>query len=66
MTGVVIVMVYTAVADLPAVAVTETVKVPGAFGVPLIVAPESARPPGSPLTAQVTVPAPPVAAKVKL
>jgi hypothetical protein len=67
MTGALIVMVYVCVADVPdvlAVAVTVTLKVPDSFGVPLIVAPDCVSPPGSPLTAHVMVPVPPVAVKV--
>jgi hypothetical protein len=67
MTGEVIVMLYVAVADVPAVAVTLTLKVPDAVGVPLIVPPaDIASPPGSPLAVQVAVPVPPVAVRVAL
>lgn len=60
-------MVYVAVAFVPAVAVTVTVKLPDAVGVPLIVPAELiVSPPGSPLAAQVMVPVPPVAATVAL
>jgi hypothetical protein len=54
-------------ADVPALAVTVTLKLPAAVGVPLIVPAELiASPPGSPLAAHVMVPAPPVAATVAL
>ena len=60
-------MVYVAVAFVPAAAVTVTVKLPDAVGVPLIVPAELiVSPPGSPLAAHVMVPVPPVAATVAL
>jgi hypothetical protein len=66
-TGVVIVMLSVFDADVPAVAVTVTLKVPEAVGVPLITPAELIdRPPGSPLADQVIVPVPPVAARVAL
>jgi hypothetical protein len=65
MTGALIVMVYVCVADVPAVAVTATLKVPDAAGVPLIVPAELiVSPSGSPLAVHVAVPVPPVAVKV--
>ncbi len=67
MTGVVIVMEKVFDADVPAVAVTVTLKVPDAVGVPLIVPPaEMLSPPGSPLAVHVAAPVPPVAARVAL
>jgi hypothetical protein len=55
------------VADVPAVAVTVTLKVPDAAGVPLIVpADEMLSPAGSPLAVHVAVPVPPVAVRVAL
>jgi hypothetical protein len=55
--------VYVAEAVVPAVAVTVTLKLPDAVGVPLIIPAELiASPPGSPLAAQVMMPVPPVAA----
>ena len=59
--------VYVADAAVPAVAVTVTLKLPDAPGVPLIVPAELiVSPVGSPLAVQVTVPVPPVAARVAL
>jgi hypothetical protein len=53
------------VAVVPAVAVTVTAKLPDAVGVPLISPVEViVSPAGSPLAAHVTVPVPPVAARV--
>ena len=51
---------------VPAVAVTVTVNVPDAPGVPLIVPRGGVSPAGSPVTVHVAVPVPPVAAKVVL
>jgi hypothetical protein len=54
-------------ADVPAVAVTTTWKVPDAAGVPLIVPAELIESPvGSPLAVHVAVPVPPVATTVAL
>jgi hypothetical protein len=57
---------YVAEAVVPAVAVTVTLKLPDAVGVPLIFPALIVSPPGSPLAAQVMVPVPPVAATVAL
>jgi hypothetical protein len=60
-------MLYVAEAFVPAVAVTVTLKLPDAVGVPLIVPAELiVSPPGSPLAAHVKMPVPPVAATVAL
>ena len=54
-------------ADVPAVAVTTTEKLPDAVGVPLIVPAELIESPaGSPVAVHVAVPVPPVAATVAL
>jgi hypothetical protein len=59
--------VYVAVALVPALAVTVTLKLPDVLGVPLIVpAAEIASPPGRPLAVHVAVPVPPVAVRVAL
>jgi hypothetical protein len=66
-TGVVMTREYVAEADVPAAAVTVTLKVPDAPGVPLIVPPaDIVSPAGSPLAAHVMVPVPPVAVTVVL
>ena len=53
-------------ADVPAVAVTVTLKLPDAAGVPVMVAPEIESPLGSPLAVHVAVPVPPVALREAL
>lgn len=58
--------VNVALAEVPEVAVTVTLKLPDAAGVPVIVAPEMLSPVGSPVAVQVNVPLPPVAARVAL
>ena len=66
-TGVLMTREYVAWADVPAVAVTVTLKVPDAPGVPLMVPPaDIVSPAGSPLADHVMVPLPPVAVTVAL